>query len=482
MVATFQVDAVVPTKFSIETFIDDLLAVLADAIDDDTVDFTPPSGQWTLARPGQAPIPRWRSLADHDIADGALLVLSTVESSEVFTPVVEDITDALALTNEQEFAEFDSATAALTSLTAFGVGAVAVATVLTWSWTRTASLLWCTAPALLLGASCWIAALIARRRNHSPRTCLGLALSTLPLVFAGAAMIVPPPYGQPGFFTAANLVAGSAVTAVAAASLLRSINTGTSILIAMTTLGLISAAAASAIVYLDLSVRQAAGATTLAGLVLLSGAPRLATVIARIRPPDLPDPGREVTATTLTDIFDAESVDPDEPGTAAEESQRARYRNAIEARARLAVTSLRGLIIAASLTLAASTIIAARVSPGGVREIVMAAAISGLLVMRPRWYPDRVQAITLVIGAVAIAAGVGFVETGAYTTAPSRAAVALAITAAAVAGCLAGARLPGVRLSPVLRRIIDLIEYAFILVVPVLACWIMGIYTAIRGI
>lgn len=52
LVGTYQVDVVVPTKFSIETFIDDLLVVLADAIDDEDVDFTPATGQWSLGRPG----------------------------------------------------------------------------------------------------------------------------------------------------------------------------------------------------------------------------------------------------------------------------------------------------------------------------------------------------------------------------------------------------------------------------------------------
>ncbi|MFE3261026.1 type VII secretion integral membrane protein EccD [Nocardia sp. NPDC059091] len=480
MVATYQVDVVVPTKFSIETFIEDLLAVLAGVIDDETVDFTPQTGQWTLARPGQTPIPRWRTLADHEITDGALLMLATVESSELFEPVVEDITDALALTNEREFAEFDTRTATLTSLAAFGGAATAVAAMLVWSWTRTASPVWCTAPALVLAASSWLAAILAPRRNCSAPTCIGLALSALPLIFAAAAMIVPRPYGEPGFFTSANIAAGSALTAVAAGSLLRSIRGGTTVLAAAAVSSLVCAVITGAMTYFDLSVRQAAGGGALIGLILLSAAPRLAVVAARIRPPDLPDPGREVEQATLTDIFDAESAGNDE--SEDEEAQRRRYRTGVEARARLAVTTLRGLIIATVVVLACSIIAAVSASPGGVREIVLAAAVSGLLLMRPRWYPDRVQAIMLVVGAVVVQIGVGFVLTAAYTTAPARAVVVLVATAVAVAGCFAGTRLPGVRLSPVVRRIIDLIEYALILAVPVLACWIMGIYTAVRGI
>ena len=58
----------------------------------------------------------------------------------------------------------------------------------------------------------------------------------------------------------------------------------------------------------------------------------------------------------------------------------------------------------------------------------------------------------------------------------------MVVAAATVAGCVAAAQLPGRRLSPVARRVIDLVEYALILVVPVLTFWIMGVYTAARRI
>ncbi|MET9489872.1 type VII secretion integral membrane protein EccD [Nocardia sp. NPDC006630] len=480
LVATYQVDVVLPTKFTIETFIGDLLTVLDGAIGDEAIDFTPENGQWTLARPGEPPIPRWRSLGDHDISDGALLMLTVVESSEIFTPVVEDITDALALINEREFAEFDADTAELAGITALGAGALSVAALLSWSWTRTGSVLWCALPALLLGAACGIAALVNHRRRAPARIGLGLALAALPLLFAGAAMLVPPAYGRPGPFAAANFAAGSVTLATAATAMLRLTRAGIAALIALTALGSAVAVAAIAATYLDLSVRQVAGGGVFAGLVLLTAAPRLAVLAAGIRPLDLPDPGSEVAPDTLADIFDAESS-----RTAGdEEFEAGRWDGStgIEARARLAVTSLRGLIVAVSVLLAGSAVVAAGVSPGGVREMVLGAAVAGLLVLRSRWYPDRLQAITLIAASAVTVIGIGFVLAGAYATAPARVAVALVVAAAAATACVAAQRLPGVRLSPVTRRIIDLIEYALILAVPVIACWIMGIYTAMRRI
>ncbi|PPJ19694.1 type VII secretion integral membrane protein EccD [Nocardia nova] len=482
LVATYQVDVVVPTKFAVETFIDDLLGVLARAIDDETVDFTPPAGQWSLARPGEQPIPRWRSLADHDVVDGTVLMLSVVESAEVFTPVVEDITDALAAINEREFAEFDSETVATVGSAALGVGALVAAVLLSWSWTRSGSLWWCGLPALLLGAACWGAAVVAGRGRTPVRVVLGLELSALPLLFAGGAMLVPPAYGQPGGFAAANVAAGAVVAAVAAVTMLRASESGTSALTAVATIGVVLAFAALVPTYVDVSVEKVAGGIVFAAAVLLTAAPRLAVVAARIRPPDLPDPGNEVAPATLTDIFDAETVRADQLDQSADAERELRPNTGIETRARLAVTSLRGLIAAVSALLAGGVVVAAEQAPGGIREIVLGAAVAGILVMRARWYPDRVQAVSLCAASAVATVGVAAVTVGAYGTDYARLAVVGVLVVAAVAACVAALRLPGRRLSPVTRRVIDLVEYALILLVPVIAFWIMGIYTAMRAI
>jgi type VII secretion integral membrane protein EccD len=209
--------------------------------------------------------------------------------------------------------------------------------------------------------------------------------------------------------------------------------------------------------YLNLSSSQVASGTVLAGLVMLALAPRVAVLIARIRPPDLPDPGDEVSPATLNDIFDAESGGGNEPDLD------------IETRARLAVTSLIGLIVAVSIVMPIAMVIAAKAHPGGVREIVMAAAVTGILVLRSRSYPDRVQATALLASAVATLTGVGYVLVLAYQSPVSRLAVAVIVAAAVLSGCVASALLPGVRLSPVTRRVIDMIEYTLIIVVPILA-------------
>lgn len=479
LVATYQVDVVVPTKFPVETFMDDLLAVLAEAIGDESVDFTPPTGQWSLARPGQASIPRWRTLADHDVDDGTVLQLCPVESAEVFTPIVEDITDALALVNDREFAEVDASTAAVFGLAVWGVATSAVAALLAWLWTQTASIVTCSVPALVLGVICWGAAILASRLGASPRIRLGIALSAIPPLFAGSAMLVPTPFGVPGHFESANLAVGAMVVAVGAATTMRLAKTGIATLTAVTAFGLLVGIATVPVVFFEIDANKVAAGVVLAGLALLAMASRMAVSIAKIRPPDLPDPGDAVSPESLTDIFDSAKGADADPDLDAEQRE---DKVGIEGRARLAVTTLRGLIVAFTAATAAATVIGCALSPGGIREIVMAAAVFGILVLRARWFPDLVQALAFLIGAGFIAIGVAAVLFEAYGTALARLAVLGVALCIALLGCVAALRLPGVRLSPVTRRAIDLIEYAFLIVVPIIALWIMGIYTAMRRI
>ncbi|NNH73228.1 type VII secretion integral membrane protein EccD [Nocardia uniformis] len=477
MVATYQVDVVVPTKFTVETFIDDLLVVLAEAIDDDTVDFTAPAGQWSLARPGQLPIPRWRSLADHDITDGAVLTLTPVESAEVFRPIVEDITEALALTNEREFSEYDPDVSAAVGLGGVVVGCGAASAILLWSWLQTGSMMWTAVPALLLGMIGLGAALAAAQRFGSPRSCLGLALGSLLLAGAGAAMLVPPAYGEAGALTPANLVAGAVVAAVAAATVLRVTRVGVATLMSVIVLGILATLAAIPALIWEFSTSQVAAGVLLVGVILLSLAPRVAVAIARIKPPDLPDPGTEVAPATLADIFDAESSTGDQPD---DESARRSAESLFEARARLAVTSLRGLMVALSFLLALASVLVAAMHPGKIREVVLVLAVAGILLMRARWYPDRVQAIALITGSAVTVTGLGIVLAGVHDDVGSRLLLAVLVLIIAFLGCRAAVRLPHVRLSPVTRRVLDIFEYLLLVLVPILAFWIMGIYAAMR--
>ncbi|GEM31299.1 type VII secretion integral membrane protein EccD [Nocardia neocaledoniensis NBRC 108232] len=478
LVSTFQVDVVVPTKFTIETFIDDLLVVLAAAIEDQDIDLRPPRGQWSLARPGSGPIPRWNTLGDHDIVDGTVLMLTVAESSETFTPVVEDITDALALINEREFAEFDSHTASVVGLALLGTAASTVAAMSIMWWTEAESPWWCGIPSLVLGIGCLIAGVVGRRFQVSGRTSLALGLSCVPLLFAGAALLVPAADQSPKF-AAAQVAAGALVAAVGAVTFLRSTGLGTGSMIAVGVVGALTAVTALPLMYFDVTVRQASGFLLFAGLLLLTGAPRIAVVIARIRPPDLPDPGNDVSSATLTDIFDAEAA---AAGDSAHDQPDRNTARGIENKARVAVASLRGLIVAACAVLVAGAVLTNSVSPGGIREIVVATATAGILAMRSRWFPDRVQATSLVLSAAVIAVGVGFVLLSAYRSPMADVAIMAAIAAAGCAGWAGCSRLPDRRLSPVTRRVIDLIEYLLILSVPVIAFWIMDVYTAMREI
>ncbi len=292
-------------------------------------------------------------------------------------------------------------------------------------------------------------------------------------------MLVPTPFGVPGHFESANLAVGAMVVAVGAATTMRLAKTGIATLTAVTALGLLVGIATVPVVFFQIDANKVAAGVVLAGLALLAMASRMAVSIAKIRPPDLPDPGDAVSPESLTDIFDSAKGADADPDL---DTERRDDEVGIEGRARLAVTTLRGLIVAFTAATAAATVIGCALSPGGIREIVMAAAVFGILVLRARWFPDLVQALAFLIGAGFIAIGVAAVLFEAYGTASARLAVLGVALCIALLGCVAALRLPGVRLSPVTRRAIDLVEYAFLIVVPIIALWIMGIYTAMRRI
>ena len=56
------------------------------------------------------------------------------------------------------------------------------------------------------------------------------------------------------------------------------------------------------------------------------------------------------------------------------------------------------------------------------------------------------------------------------------------VVAAVVAAVLAGLRLPGKHMSPVMLRRIENLEFVFIMAIPVVAFWVIGVYAAFRNL
>jgi type VII secretion integral membrane protein EccD len=292
----------------------------------------------------------------------------------------------------------------------------------------------------------------------------------LPLLLAGGAMVVPHPFGRPGGFGAPNLVAGAVLTTVAAFTLQRLTRHGVATLTAITVIALIAAVVTAPLADSQLRPGQVTPGAVLGGLLLLGIAPRIAVLVARIRPPDLPDPGDEVSPVTLNQIFDEEGGVEHEPDLS------------VERRARLAVTTLIGLVVASCVVVPVGAIATAAANPGGVLPSVLAATVTLILALRARAFPDRVQAIALMIAAVTTWLGVGFVLVIDYQSPVARLVVVAAVVAVLILGALAAVGLPGQRLSPVTRRLIDMIEFALIIVVPILCFVVMGVYAATRRV
>jgi len=160
-------DLVLPAAASIETYIDETVAVLAELLEDTPAevlagfDFKA-QGVWAFARPGAPPLKASESLDDAGVVDGALLTLVSVTRTERYRPLVEDVIDAIAVLDESP--EFDR-----TALNRFiGLAIPIVALVITGlalrAWSDTGHSSWWTVALGVLGLAVLVGSMLSRSR------------------------------------------------------------------------------------------------------------------------------------------------------------------------------------------------------------------------------------------------------------------------------------------------------------------------------
>ena len=114
--------------------------------------------------------------------------------------------------------------------------------------------------------------------------------------------------------------------------------------------------------------------------------------------------------------------------------------------------------------------------PGGGLAVTTAV----VLMFRGRSYTSVTEAVPLVVGGATILIGL---ITGAAVLAPVPpwfvSAAALAMFAGAI---VFGVVAPRRQFTPVQRRIAELTEYTVIALIVPLACWVAGLYSAVRGL
>lgn len=475
-------DLVLPSATTIETYIDETVAVLADILEDTPADVLAgfdfaASGVWAFARPGAPPLKLDQSLDDAGVVDGSLLTLVAVSRTERYRPLVEDVIDAVAVL--QESPEFDR-----NALNRFVSVVIPVATfVLTvlslLAWTNSGHPWWW-APALgVVGLAMLISSNVARHRYQNLDFAESLLVAAFPALAGAVALAVPLPRGV-GSMGAPQL-AGGALAVFLLTLATRGGPRRRAELASFLAVTAFAATAAAIACGFGWQYWIPAG-TILLGLFVVTNAAKLTVAVARIALPPIPAPGETVGHEELLDAVEAPDAADEESSTwqaimASVPDSAAR----LTERSNLARQLLIGFVAAGTLVLAAGAITVVVRGHFFIHSLLVALLVATVCGFRSRLYAERWCAWALLAAAVAIPTGVAARVSIWY---PHHAWIVLAayLAVAVLAVILIGATSGVRRVSPVTKRILEMIDGVAIAAVIPLLLWIASVYDFIRNV
>ncbi|UPW05576.1 type VII secretion integral membrane protein EccD [Rhodococcus pyridinivorans] len=454
-----EVDLALPLDVPVALLLPGIVNLVAGHRPDNDFDATPertePDG-WALARIGRAPLSGALSLDEHGVRDGEILVLEDA-GSPAPPPLFDDVMYSVAASDRTT----TPWGAGPSGLIAAVLGPVALAA-------GCVPLLFLPdgASRLALGAVCaalpllvLLAAGILARLHDDRRTATALLWCAFPLAATAGALLVPGESPAPRLVLAAALTGAVAVLAVRATR----IGLAPCTAVAATAAGVVVTATLASTT--ELEARALGAGTVVVALLLAGTAPRLAAMLAKLPIPPVPAPGAPL---------EPETPDSSVSGLPSQAE--------LEHRANRARSALTGIVHAVVLLTAGGAWCAAFPLDGDVSvpAVALAVAWALVLVFRGRTYTATAQAAPLVAGGAVLLLGllVGAAASGAL---PPWAVFASA-TGLACAGFLFGVVAPRRTFTPVQRRIAEIAEYATIATVVPLACWVAGVYAAIRGL
>lgn len=475
-------DLVLPAAAPVETYIDETVTVLAELLEDTPANVLAgfefkAQGEWVFARPGAPPLKVSESLDDAGVVDGALLTLVSVSRTERYRPLVEDVIDAIAVLDESP--EFDRSALNRFVGLVIPVVAVLVAGVSVLSWSRTGHGWWWTLALALLGIGLLGGSMVARNRYDNLHGAESLLIAALAPLAGAAALAVPLPTGVAGL--GAPNVAG-------AASVL--------LLVVLATRGgprkraeVASFLAIAAIAVTAAAVAYGYGwqdwvpACAIAfGMIVVTNAAKLTVAVARIALPPIPAPGESVSSDELLDpVSTREATDEETPTWQAIIASVPESAARLTERSHLAKQLLVGFLTAGALVLATGAVAVVVQGHFFVHSLIVAGLVTTVCGFRSRLYAERWCAWALLAAAIGIPTGVMIRLSLWY---PQSAWLVLSIYGAGVlvvlilVGATDGVR----RVSPVTKRILELLDGAAIAAVIPLLLWIAGVYDLLRNI
>lgn len=474
-------DLVLPAAVPIETYVDDTVAALADLLDgtpaDVLADFDfSTQGVWSFARPGAPPLKPDQSLDDAGVVDGSLLMLVAVSATERYRPLVEDVIDAIAVLDESP--QFDRA--ALNRFIALAVPVVAtVLTVLAaTAWWHNGRSPWWGVSLAVAGVALLASGLAAAKIYRNVALSESLLIAAIPASAAAAAMVVPPPRG--GAALAPPQLAASAAVVMFIAVIVRGGPRRRTSLATFAAVVAMSVTVAAICFGYGWGRWVAIGAIVL-GLVTVTNAAKLTVAFARIALPPIPAPGENVSADELLDPVAHDDADGLAPAWRAVVASVPESATRLSERSNLAKRLLIGFVTAGALVLAVGAIAVVVTGHFFVHSLVVAGLVTVACAFRSRLYAEPACAWALIAAAVAIPLGVlsrlslwyphvAWLFLGGYL------AVMLVVLAAIAA--TRGVR----RISPVTKRVLELLDGAVVTAIIPILLWIAGVYDIVRNL
>jgi type VII secretion integral membrane protein EccD len=476
-------DIVLPSTAPIESYIDDTVAVLADLLEDTPTDVLAgfdfsAQGTWTFVRPGAPPLKPDQSLDDAEVVDGSLLTLVSVSRTERYRPLVEDVIDAIAVLDESP--EFDRAALNRFVGVAMPVVILAITVITALAWGNTGRHLWLPMALGIGGIVVLVGSWAAKRFYQNVNLSESLLVTAYPPIAVAVALAIPRPRGTDSL--GAPQLAGAAAAVLFLTLLARGGPRRRYELASFTAIVAIAVTAAAIAFGFGWQHWAPAGGIVF-GLFTVTNAAKLTVVVARIALPPIPAPGETVEHEELLDPVAGQEV--------SEETETPTWQAIIASvpdssvrlteRSKLAKQLLFGFITAGTLILAVGVIAVLVRGHFFVHSLVVAGLVTVMCGFRTRLYADRCCAWALLAATVTIPIGVTARLSMWY---PDSAWVFLtmclvtSLVALAGVGAAVGVR----RVTPVMKRILELFDGVVIAAILPMLLWITGVYDIVRNI
>ena len=215
---------------------------------------------------------------------------------------------------------------------------------------------------------------------------------------------------------------------------------------------------------------------------MVTNAAKLTVAVARIALPPIPAPGEVVTNDELLDpVSSRDATEEESPTWQAIIASVPESAARLTERSHLAKQLLVGFLTAGALVLALGAVAVVVQGHFFVHSLIVAGLVTAVCGFRSRLYAERWCAWALLAAAIVIPSGVTIRLCQWY---PQQAwlivlcYVAIILVALILVGASEGVR----RMSPVTKRILELVDGATIAAVIPLLLWIAGVYDALRNI